>query len=68
MKKNQKKLILFMPSIEGGGVEKNIFLIGNYLTKYIKNITLITFDSKFIDHFKKKNKFYLVRFFLPYKS
>ena len=57
MKKNQKKLILFMPSIEGGGVEKNIFLIGNYLTKYVENIILITFDTKFINRFKKKIKF-----------
>lgn len=57
MKKNQKKLILFMPSIEGGGVEKNIFLIGNYLAKYIENIFLITFDKKFIYKFKKKIQF-----------
>ena len=56
-----------MPSIEGGGVEKNIFLIGNYLTKYIKNITLITFDSKFIDHFKKKINFISLGFSCPIK-
>ena len=29
----QKKLILFMPSVEGGGVEKNFFIISNYLAK-----------------------------------
>jgi hypothetical protein len=28
-----KKIILFMPSIEGGGVEKNFFIISNYLGK-----------------------------------
>ena len=37
-----KKLIIFMPSIEGGGVEKNFFLISNYLTKEFINISLIT--------------------------
>ena len=31
----KKKLILFMPSIEGGGVEKNLYIIANYLAKKI---------------------------------
>ena len=31
MQKN--KLIIFMPFIGGGGVEKNLFLISNYLSK-----------------------------------
>ena len=29
----QKKLIIFMPSIEGGGVEKNLFIISNKILK-----------------------------------
>ena len=29
----KKKLIIFMPSIEGGGVEKNLFIVSNYLAK-----------------------------------
>ena len=37
MEKN-KKLILFMPSIDGGGVEKNLILVANYLAKKIDNI------------------------------
>ena len=37
-----KKLIIFMPSIEGGGVEKNFFIISNYLYKKFDNICLIT--------------------------
>lgn len=41
----QKKIILFMPSIEGGGVEKNFFLISNFLGKKIKNIHLITAEK-----------------------
>ena len=33
----KKKVIIFMPSIEGGGVEKNLFIISNYLvTKFQK--------------------------------
>ena len=48
---NKKKLVIFIPSIEDGGVEKNLYLVTNYLSKYIKNIRLITFDKK------KKNKF-----------
>ena len=35
MEKYQKRLILFMPSMDGGGVEKNIVIIGNYLSKHI---------------------------------
>ena len=31
---NQKKLLIFMPSVEmGGGVEKNFFLISNNLSQ-----------------------------------
>ena len=56
MEKSQKRLILFMPSMDGGGVEKNIIIIGNYLSKYIDNIVLITFDDKFNKFFKKKIK------------
>ena len=42
-----KKLIIFMPSIEGGGVEKNFFLISNYLAKKFENIYLITCIKKY---------------------
>ena len=44
---NKKKIIIFMPSIEGGGVEKNLFLISNYLSKYFENIALITLSKKY---------------------
>ena len=56
MEKNNKKLIFFMPSMDGGGVEKNLIIIANYFIHYIKNITLITFDSKFNNNFNKKIK------------
>ncbi len=38
----QKKLIIFFPSIEKGGVEKNLFIISNFFSKKIKNIAIIT--------------------------
>ena len=46
MEKNKKKLIVFIPSIEDGGVEKNLYLIINYISKKIGLIDLITFDNK----------------------
>ena len=33
MKTKKKELIIFMPSIEGGGVEKNLFIISDFLSK-----------------------------------
>ena len=39
-----KKLIIFMPSIEMGGVEKNLFIISNYLSSKFKT-ALITSSS-----------------------
>ena len=38
----EKKIIIFMPSIEGGGVEKNFFLEKNYLKNKFKKICVIT--------------------------
>ena len=40
MQRNQD-LIIFMPSIEGGGVEKNLFLISNYLSLKFKKLSLL---------------------------
>ena len=56
MENIQKKLIIFMPSIDGGGVEKNLFLISNFLSKKINNLTVITFDNRFNKKFNKKIK------------
>ena len=58
-----KYLVIFIPSIEGGGVEKNLFIIANYLSSINNNIKLITaskeFDKKFknIDIIKPKLSF-----------
>ena len=43
-----------MPSIEGGGVEKNLFIISDFLTKKINDISLITI-SKVLKKNLKKN-------------
>ena len=51
---NEKKIVIFMPSIEGGGVEKNFFLISNHLSSIFKQITVITVNKKLIK--KKLNK------------
>lgn len=55
----QKKLILFMPSIEGGGVEKNFFIISNFLAKKFKKIFLITAKKEF------KKKLHNIEFVCP---
>ena len=49
---SKKKLIIFMPSIEGGGVEKNLFIISNYLGKKIPKSKLITCDRSHNHRFK----------------
>ena len=41
-----KKILIFMPSIEGG-VLKKIFLVSNYLVKIFKNVSLITISKKY---------------------
>ena len=46
-----KKIIIFIPSIEGYGVEKNLYIITNFLSKHINKIILITSSKKY------KNKF-----------
>ena len=54
MEKIKKRLIIFMPSIDGGGVEKNLFIISNFLSSKLNDIILITFDSRFNKKFKNK--------------
>ena len=56
---SKKKIILFIPSIEGGGVEKNFFLITNYLCKTFNDITVIT-SSKYEAKSKLNSKIKLI--------
>ncbi len=51
-----KKILFFMPSIEGGGVEKNLFIVSNYFSKKFKNIYLITTSTEFKKKFDKRIK------------
>ena len=44
-----------MPSIEGGGVEKNLFLISNYLSDKLDNIHIITASKNYKNKFKNIN-------------
>ena len=53
--KHSRKIIIFIPSIEGGGVEKNLFNITNFLSANLDNIFLITCTTKFNKKFKNVN-------------
>ena len=53
----KKRLIIFMPSVEGGGVEKNFFIISNYLSTKFSDVTLITISKL---HKNKVNKMHFV--------
>ena len=45
MIKTKKNLIIFMPFIGVGGVEKNLFIISNYLIKKVKNLSICTLSK-----------------------
>jgi glycosyltransferase involved in cell wall biosynthesis len=53
----KKKIIFFMPSFEGGGVEKNIILIANYFIKKNPSISIITSSKHIKNKFNNKIKF-----------
>jgi hypothetical protein len=60
------KLVIFIPSIEGGGVEKNLYIIANYLSIKLKNeVYVITADKKNTDHFSKSVKIVTSKFKIP---
>lgn len=54
---NNKNLILFMPFIGGGGVEKNLYIIANYLSTKIDKIKLCTLSIDKKKKFDKKISF-----------
>ena len=56
MEKN-KNVIIFMPFIGIGGVEKNLFIISNYLINKVKNLSICTSSNKYKKKFDKKIKF-----------
>jgi len=71
LKNNRKKLIIFSPSIDHGGVEKNLFLLTGFLKKNLNDVIIITsnfYDRKYFsktikvltpskNFFKFKNRF-----------
>ena len=52
---NSKNIVIFMPSIEKGGADKNLFVISNFLSKKFKNISIITAYK--VDQNKFDNQF-----------
>ena len=57
MIKTKKKLIIFMPFIGGGGVEKNLFLIANFLSKKLDKVKICTITNKFRKKFDNSINF-----------
>ena len=57
MPKIKKNLIFFMPFIDRGGVEKNLFLITNYFSKKISNVKVCTASLNKRKFFSKNIKF-----------
>ena len=49
-------LIVFMPSIEGGGVEKNLFLVCNHLVRHVASLKVVTISRKYSNRFDKSIK------------
>jgi glycosyltransferase involved in cell wall biosynthesis len=54
----EKNLIFFNPSIEGGGVEKNLFLLIKFISGKIKNCFLITANNE--KDIKRKSRIQVV--------
>ena len=54
---NNRNLILFMPFIGIGGVEKNLFIIANHLSTKFKKIKICTLSRNKLSNFNKKIKY-----------
>lgn len=54
---SQKKIVLFFPSIEKGGAEKNLFIIANYLCNKFKKLKVISCSKNAEKKFNKKIEF-----------
>ena len=46
-----------MPSIEGGGVEKNFFILANHISSIFPNVSIITVSKKFKNRFDRRINF-----------
>ena len=71
---NRSKLVVFIPSIEGGGVEKNLYIITNYLSRELENeVYVITANKKNTELFSKDvkiitSKFKIINFVIIFFS
>jgi glycosyltransferase involved in cell wall biosynthesis len=54
---NKKNLIMFMPTIDTGGVEKNFIIISNHFAITYKNVSVITTSAFCKNKFSKKINF-----------
>ena len=63
--KNFKKVLIFMPYIGIGGVEKNLFIISNFLKKKIKNVSICTTSTNYKRKFLKNIKLIIPRNKIP---
>ena len=52
----KNKLLIFIPHIGGGGVEKNFFMLSNFLSKKINSIVVITINKEFKKNLDKRIK------------
>ncbi len=52
----KKKLIIFIPSIEEGGVEKNLYIIANYLIRKDLDVKILTCNHNKRKHFNNRVK------------
>ena len=52
-----KKILIFIPSIEDGGVEKNLYIVSNYLEKKGKLVEVLTCNNDKAKMFDKRIKF-----------
>ena len=48
------KIIIFFPSIEKGGADKNLFMISNFLSNKFKDISIITSSKNCLNNLNKK--------------
>ena len=52
----KNKLLIFIPHIGGGGVEKNFFMLSNFLSKKINSIVVITVNKESKKNLDKRIK------------
>ena len=53
----KKNILIFVPMIGNGGVEKNLFIIANYLSKHFEKISIISTSKEVKFRFNKNIKF-----------